>query len=109
MFHFLMPGLLGDRRRPSAACSATRSRSRATPARQQLLARRIRPFLLRRTKDQVATELPPKTEMVREIELPGAQRDLYETVRLAMHKQVRDEIDAARAWRAATSSSWKRC
>jgi SNF2 family DNA or RNA helicase len=37
--------------------------------------------------------LPPKTEMVRKVELSGAQRDLYETVRLAMDRKVRDEID----------------
>jgi SNF2 family DNA or RNA helicase len=63
------------------------------PLRRTLLNRRIKPFLLRRTKDNVAKELPPKTEMVRKVELSGAQRDLYETVRLAMDKKVRDEID----------------
>jgi SNF2 family DNA or RNA helicase len=36
-----------------------------------LLNRRIKPFLLRRTKDNVAKELPPKTEMVRKVELTG--------------------------------------
>jgi SNF2 family DNA or RNA helicase len=40
----------------------------------------------------VAKELPPKTEMVRMVELNGAQRDLYETVRLAMDSKVRAEI-----------------
>jgi superfamily II DNA or RNA helicase len=63
------------------------------PLRRALLNRRIKPFLLRRTKDNVAKELPPKTEMVRKVELTGAQRDLYETVRLAMDQKVRDEID----------------
>ncbi|MES2935570.1 MAG: DEAD/DEAH box helicase, partial [Pseudomonadota bacterium] len=61
-------------------------------SRNALLIQRIKPFLLRRTKDKVAKELPAKTEMVREVELAGAQRDLYETVRLAMDKKVRDEI-----------------
>jgi SNF2 family DNA or RNA helicase len=59
-----------------------------------LLARRLKPFMLRRTKDKVATELPPKTEVVLPIELDGAQRDLYETVRVAMDKKVRDAIDS---------------
>jgi SNF2 family DNA or RNA helicase len=63
------------------------------PVRRMLLNRRIRPFLLRRTKGNVAKELPEKTEVVRRIELTGAQRDLYETVRLAMDKKVREEID----------------
>ena len=62
--------------------------------RPNLLARRLKPFMLRRTKDKVATELPPKTEIVLPIDLDGAQRDLYETVRVAMDKKVRDAIDS---------------
>ncbi len=91
LFHFLMPGLLGD--------AATFRRIYRTPiekhadlARRDSLVRRIRPFLLRRTKDQVATDLPPKTEMIRTIELDGAQRELYETVRVAMDQRIRAEI-----------------
>ena len=61
-------------------------------ARRELLARRIKPFLLRRRKDEVATELPPKTEIVRSVELEGGQRDLYETVRVAMQQQVQQII-----------------
>jgi SNF2 family DNA or RNA helicase len=93
LFHFLMPGFLGD--------AVTFGRLYRTPiekrrdeARRTNLARRIRPFLLRRTKEQVATELPPKTEIVHAVELSGAQRDLYETVRASMHERVRDEIAA---------------
>src|SRR5450631_2419604 len=58
------------------------------------LARRIRPFLLRRRKDEVASELPPKTTIVRTVELEGAQRDLYEAVRTAMQERVRAAISA---------------
>jgi SNF2 family DNA or RNA helicase len=93
LFHFLMPGLLGD-------VSAFR-RSYRTPIekygdelRRHSLVRRIRPFLLRRTKEQVATELPAKTEIVLPVELTGRQRDLYETVRASMHERVREEIAA---------------
>ncbi len=91
-FHFLMPGLLGDEKTFNTQFRHPIERQ-DDPVRRTLLNRRIRPFLLRRTKDNVAKELPPKTEMVRRIELSGAQRDLYETVRLAMDKKVRDEID----------------
>jgi hypothetical protein len=49
----------------------------------------LRPY---QRDDAVATELPAKTEMVREVELSGAQRDLYETMRVAMDKKVRDAI-----------------
>ncbi|WP_419572395.1 SNF2-related protein, partial [Rheinheimera sp.] len=50
------------------------------------------PFLLRRTKEQVASELPPKTEITHWVELTQLQRDRYETLRLAMDRKVRDEI-----------------
>jgi SNF2 family DNA or RNA helicase len=50
--------------------------------------------MLRRRKDEVATELPPKTIIVRTVELEGAQRDLYETVRAAMHEKVRAAVTA---------------
>ncbi|MGE1155082.1 SNF2-related protein [Pseudomonas kitaguniensis] len=91
LFHFLLPGWLGD--------SKTFNRDYRTPIekhgnaqRMQHLTARIKPFLLRRKKDQVATELPPKTEIVQWVDLSDAQRDVYETVRVAMDKKVRDEI-----------------
>nr|WP_247879166.1 DEAD/DEAH box helicase [Azospirillum brasilense] len=60
--------------------------------RQRVLARRVRPFLLRRTKEEVASELPAKTEILEAVEPHAAQRDLYETIRLAMDKRVREEV-----------------
>lgn len=60
----------------------------------ELLKKRIAPLVLRRTKDQVAKELPPKTEMVHLIELHSDQKDLYETVRATMDKRVREAIAA---------------
>ncbi|MEC5160154.1 superfamily II DNA or RNA helicase [Janthinobacterium sp. CG_S6] len=91
-FHFLLPGLLGDEKSFNSQFRHPIERQ-DDPLRRQLLNRRIKPFLLRRTKDNVAKELPPKTEMVRKVELTGPQRDLYETVRLAMDQKVREEID----------------
>ena len=52
----------------------------------------MRPFILRRAKAEVAAELPAKTLITRRIELGGEQRDLYETVRLAMHEKVRAAV-----------------
>ena len=91
-FHFLLPGLLGDEKTFNSQFRHPIERQ-DDPVRRALLNRRIKPFLLRRTKENVAKELPEKTEMIRRIELSGAQRDLYETVRLAMDKKVREEID----------------
>jgi superfamily II DNA or RNA helicase len=90
-FHFLMPGLLGDEKAFNANFRKPIEKQ-GDGERNAFLIRRIKPFLLRRTKDNVAKELPPKTEMVRMVELAGAQRDLYETVRVAMDRKVRDEI-----------------
>ena len=90
-FHFLLPGLLGDEKGFNADFRHPIEKGDDL-VRRTLLTRRIKPFLLRRTKDKVAKELPPKTEMIRSVELSGEQRDLYETVRLAMDKKVRDEI-----------------
>ena len=92
LFHFLMPGLLGDERQ-FRRLFRTPIEKHGDPERRTALARRVAPFLLRRTKEQVATELPPKSEIVRPVELNGAQRDLYESIRLAMHDKVRREIE----------------
>ena len=47
---------------------------------------------MRRTKDQVVTDLPPRTEMVENVQLAGGQRALYETVRATMHERVREAL-----------------
>jgi len=91
LFHFLMPGWLGDVKQFSSNYRTPIERL-GDETRLQHLNARIKPFLLRRTKEQVATELPPKTEIIHWVELNDAQRDVYETMRLAMDKKVRDEI-----------------
>ncbi|WEK29412.1 MAG: DEAD/DEAH box helicase [Candidatus Pseudomonas phytovorans] len=91
IFHFLMPGWLGDLKRFNQDYRTPIERH-GDSERMAHLASRIRPFLLRRTKEQVATELPAKTEMVHWVELSDAQRDTYEAVRVAMDQKVRDEI-----------------
>ena len=91
LFHFLMPGWLGDSKHFNSNYRKAIEKE-GNEERLQHLNARIKPFLLRRTKEQVATELPPKTEIVHWVELNDTQRDVYETVRLAMDKKVRDEI-----------------
>jgi len=87
LFHFLMPGFLGSEKQFNRLFRTPIERHKNT-ARQQLLQQRISPFVLRRTKEQVTRELPPKTIMVREAELGPAQAKLYESIRLAMVKRV---------------------
>lgn len=91
LFHFLMPGWLGSSKEFNSNYRNPIEKH-GNMERLQHLNARIKPFLLRRTKEQVATELPPKTEIIHWVELNEAQRDVYETVRLAMDKKVRDEI-----------------
>lgn len=91
LMDFLMPDLLGDDRR-FRRLFRTPIERHGDELRQEELRRRVAPFLLRRTKEAVAAELPPKTEIVREIQLAEDQRDLYETVRLALHEKVKAEV-----------------
>ncbi len=90
-FDFLLPGLLGDTKEFTRTWR-TPIEKQGNRLRRDLLARRVRPFILRRRKEDVAQELPPKTFIVRTVELEGGQRDLYETVRIAMDQRVREEV-----------------
>jgi superfamily II DNA or RNA helicase len=92
IYAFAVPGLLPERARFARFFRMPIER-RADVDRRRALAARVRPFLMRRTKERVAQELPEKTAIVQRVELSGAQRDLYETIRLAMHLRVREEID----------------
>ncbi|MGC8477538.1 MAG: SNF2-related protein [Acetobacteraceae bacterium] len=91
LFHFLAPGFLGTPRQFAARFRNPVEKHGNTAA-QTRLARRVRPFLLRRTKEEVAAELPAKTEIVETVVMEPAQRALYDSVRLAMHKRVRAAI-----------------
>ncbi len=91
MYHFLMPGYLGSQQYFHRLFRTPIERH-GDAIRAQQLRKRVEPFMLRRSKDIVAADLPPKTEMIQTVTLIGRQRDLYETVRLAMDKKVRAEI-----------------
>jgi SNF2 family DNA or RNA helicase len=92
-FDFLLPGFLGDAEEFTKTWR-TPIEKHGNELRRDLLAKRIKPFILRRRKEAVAKELPAKTLIVRTVELHGGQRDLYETVRIAMDLRVRKEIAA---------------
>lgn len=91
LFNLLMPGWLGSEQRFKRDYR-TPIEKHGDAVRLAHLKARVKPFLLRRTKEQVATELPPKTEITQLLELTQAQRDRYETLRLAMDSKVRTEI-----------------
>lgn len=91
-FDFLMPGFLGDVRSFNARWRKPIEENGET-LRAQLLAQRVRPFILRRRKQDVATELPPRTEVIQRVQLQGKQRELYEAVRTTADKQVRRALE----------------
>ncbi len=87
-FDFLMPGFLGTRKHFNRYFR-TPIENHGSTDRQQRLSALIRPFLLRRRKEEVAKELPPKTEIVREVPLEPEQARLYESIRISMEQRVR--------------------
>ncbi len=78
LFEFLNPGMLG-----SASVFRLGNTSARNPDEETrvLLGRALRPFILRRTKDQVARELPAKLEQTLYCELESKQRQLYSELR----------------------------
>ncbi len=71
---FAMPGVLGTRK-----YFRERFDRRKDPRCQERLAARLRPFLLRRTKSQVALDLPPRTEEDVLCKMDGEQEEAYQT------------------------------
>lgn len=84
--HFVNRGLLGGRR--DFAERYERPMLAGDPAATERLRRRIRPFVLRRLKREVATELPPRTDAILYCELDGDERSVYDAVRLAARADV---------------------
>jgi SNF2 family DNA or RNA helicase len=93
LFDFVQPGFLGDEKQFQREYR-TPIEKNGDERRFQALKRRIAPFVLRRTKDAVARELPPKTQIVESIGLDERQRDLYDGIRLTMHRRVREIIQS---------------
>jgi SNF2 family DNA or RNA helicase len=91
LFHFLMPGFLSSQAR-FKQLFRTPIEKHADSERLQQLRRRVTPFILRRTKGEVATDLPEKQEIISPVELGDKQANLYETIRLATEKTVREAL-----------------
>ncbi len=91
LFDFLMPGFLGDAKQFTTLFRNPIEKHRNLEL-QQRLSKRVAPFMLRRTKSEVASELPAKTEIIRTVSLGSRQAALYESIRIAMDKKVRKAI-----------------
>lgn len=95
-FNFLMPGFFGtlkefekDYVKPTGKGAFKKKKPN-----HGLLRRQTRPFILRRLKQDVAKELPPKTEQTLMCEMKDKQKMLYESVMEIVRQQVRDKISA---------------
>jgi superfamily II DNA or RNA helicase len=78
LFEFLNPGMLGEAKVLNMAGGLARNPSEDA---RRILSHALRPFILRRTKQQVARELPEKTEQTIYCELEGPQRKQYDELR----------------------------
>lgn len=84
--HFVNPGLLGGRKDFDERYAQPIARADAGVASH--LRERIRPFVLRRLKREVAPELPPRTEVVLRCQLSPTERGVYNTVRAATQAKM---------------------
>ncbi|HTD86885.1 MAG TPA: SNF2-related protein, partial [Candidatus Binatia bacterium] len=93
IFDFLMPGYLGsaDDFRERYEIPITRHGDAHA---QERLARRLRPFILRRLKRDVAPELPPKVEQMAMCDLTAEQSTVYQQILDASRKEVLHAVDA---------------
>ena len=90
MFEFLNPGMLGAASVFKMTGNAARNPDEET---RKLLAAALRPFILRRTKEQVAKDLPPKLEQTIFCELEPKQRKLYNELRDHYRNSLLQRID----------------
>ncbi len=93
IFDFLMPGYLGTAQDFRERYELPISREKSGAA-QERLARRLRPFLLRRLKKEVAPDLPARLEQTSFCELTTEQRGVYQQVLEASRKEILEAVGA---------------
>ena len=93
IFDFLMPGYLGTAQDFRERYEMPIAKEKNVEA-QKRLARRLRPFMLRRLKKDVAADLPAKLEQISFCELTPDQRSVYQQVIEASRKEVLDAVGA---------------
>ncbi|MEP7051234.1 MAG: DEAD/DEAH box helicase [Pseudomonadota bacterium] len=90
MFHFSHRGLLSGRSQFRDRYSLPIEQGNKKKLAE--LREKTKPFILRRLKREVAPELPPRTDMVLEIELDPSERELYTAVRAATQKDLLEKL-----------------
>lgn len=92
LFHVVSPGVFGGWDQFRKRFAAPIEKEQDENARHSL-AERLQPFVLRRTKSEVLTELPPRTEMNLYVDLSPAERKEYEKIRLEAIGEL-DEMES---------------
>lgn len=87
LFRFLNPGLLGTQK-------SFGNRFGSDPSKRAVLKNLIAPFLLRRCKDDVLTDLPPKTDITLKVDLSSDERVFYESVRVHVLQRLEESPEA---------------
>ncbi len=91
IFSFLMPGFL-DTLTFFKNFYQTPIEKENNITRQELLNKRVKPFMIRRTKEKVAKELPAKSVIIKYTQFSDKQTALYESIRITMDKKVREAV-----------------
>ena len=91
LMHFANRGLLGGRSDFSERYA--RPIGMGDAGATERLRQRVRPFVLRRLKRDVAPELPPRSDIVLHVELDERERDVYEAVRAASRREVISQLE----------------
>ncbi len=91
-FSFLNPGIFGSIKHFKSTFSEEIDKNQDQET-SDLLARMIHPFILRRTKEQVATELPSKTEAVIYCEMGKEQRKVYDHFKNYFQQKLKEQIE----------------
>ena len=91
IFDFVMPGFLENLKLFKGLYQNPIEKDNDM-TRRSLLNKKVAPFILRRTKDEVALELPSKTEIIKRAAFDKTQATLYENIRVTMEKKVREAI-----------------
>lgn len=105
LFEFLLPGYLGSRKDFKDRYETPLSNGERGPVWNRL-SRRLQPYLMRRRKQEILSELPDKIEQVIEVELSPEQKSAYTQLQLAARAQVdqlRDQASGAARMRVLTA------
>ncbi|MEM1215702.1 MAG: DEAD/DEAH box helicase, partial [Bacteroidota bacterium] len=91
LFQFINPGLLGSKQQFAARFGVPIKNG--DPERMEQLRTLVQPFILRRKKSEVLKDLPPKTEIIYNVEMPEDERAFYEAARRNAVEKLENELD----------------